>query len=165
MSDIKFRSVLFDTNVWLDSYMGFRRQCADASKAISLANENDLVIYYCPTSLKDVFYTIGNTLKAQMRLNGEEVTQQRALSIREIARGCADNMSWLGISAPLGEGQVRRAMMLKGTYPDLEDDLILACLEVEGIDAFVTSDKALLGKSPVPAFTPATFIEYLQSWG
>lgn len=165
MSDSKVRSVLLDTNVWLDYYLGYRAGNSDASRLISLLLEKEIPIYYSSLSLKDVFYSIASCLKADVRESGETLSLGRAQAIREIAWGCADNMSWMGFAAPMNESQVRRAMMLKGLHSDLEDDLVLSCLETDGIDSFVTSDKALLGKSPVPVFTPATFIEYLQSWG
>lgn len=162
MTKPMLRSVLLDTNVWLDNYIGSRKGNAAAGEVFRCAVENDLTIYYAPTSLKDVYYLIGSFLKADARSRGEAVTEERARAIQEVAWGCAHNMSWLGISAPIGELQVRTAMRCRGIHPDLEDNLVLACLEVEGVDSFVTSDQALLGKAPVPSFTPETFVKFVS---
>lgn len=164
MTKPRFRSVLLDTNIWLDNYIGSRKGNAAAGEVFRCAAENDLIIYYAPTSLKDVYCLVGSFLKADARNRGEAITEDRARAMQEIAWGCAHNMSWLGICAPIGESQVRTAMRYRGLHPDLEDDLLLACLEVEGVDSFVTNDKSLLGKAPVPSFTPETFVQFASQW-
>ncbi len=118
------------------------------------------MLLYAPQSLKDVFYLLSRTLK---KLHGEgSLTEQFALSCQETAWACVENMASIATCAPVDEGTAWIARHLRGVHADLEDNMILACLENKAVECFVTNDASLLGKCAKPAFTPETFLEYIR---
>lgn len=151
----KIKSLLIDTNVWLDYFLGEGPNLEAISKIISIGYTNDLMLLYTPTSAKDLFYLIPRRLKR----SGGETGESYVL----VAWACVKRMMGLATAAPLTLGECELARMLGTKYPDFEDNLVLAAGETVKADYIVTQDKAFIAQLPEACITPARAVELLSA--
>lgn len=101
------------------------------------------------TSLSDFFYSMQSSVKARFRQEqGSELTHAQAISAREYAWGCLNNLleNHTVVGADLSDvwvGQKQRAI-----HPDFEDDLLIAAAYRAEPGFIVTNDEKLLRHSP-----------------
>ena len=156
-------TMVVDTNVWLDNYLHNRDGYEAARNFFNLVSSLDIRPLYSAATLKDVFYIIGSSLKTEIRYEGSKLTKGDALSIREIAWACVENMRELGTAVCVDEADLWLACKYRRLHGDLEDNLVLAAAERVHADYLVTSDTQLIRKSTVAAFTPADMTTYLKT--
>ncbi len=126
--------LLFDTNVLLDVLLA-REPWADVATALWRANdEGRLVGYVVASALTDIFYIA-------RRLTDVD----RAL---EAVRLCMMAFE----VCPVERATIERALGLRGR--DFEDNIVIACAEMMGLDGIVTRNEADFTHSPVPVWSP-----------
>ena len=111
-----------------------------------------------PTSAKDVFYIVPRRLKRAVEGDGCS-----SASYNEVAWACLEAMMNLGTAAPLSFAECELARMLKNTYNDFEDNLILASGETAQADYVVTNDGGMLKSMPETCVTPARALILAQA--
>lgn len=153
--------MLIDTNVWIDYYDGERTGHRSATSLIIAAFNKRISIVYAPTSIKDLFYIIGAMLKEDARRHEDDLREESALAIQEVAWGCVEHMADIATAVSIGEPQIWLARHYKPRHGDFEDNLVLAAVEASSVDYFVTNDRGLMGKTSCPTFTCADMLARL----
>lgn len=147
------KSVLVDTNVWLDYFMSEGPQLDEICGLVAAAHHSKLTLLYAPTSAKDLFYLIPRRLR---RTEGRE-----GISYRPAAWACLRRLMEIATAAPLSFPECELARTLGKTFSDFEDNLILAAAETAKADYVVTQDRAFLASAPEVCVTPARAMELL----
>ena len=152
MNDKPLR-ILFDTNIWLDFYLGSRTYHKDAMALYDAAKTNGADVLCAFVSLKDVYYLIDASLKREARASNGELAEEDAQSIQMLAWECVKNM--LVCSTPIGAdiSDAWHASKLQRIHGDFEDDLIIAAARRSNCDYLVTNDRQLLSNAPVNAIS------------
>ncbi len=157
------KSILIDTNVWLDNYIGSRSTKKTSRSLIDLCRYLEIDLYLAAVSLKDVYYNIGAALKRERRAEGNPIDSPIAISIEEYAWKCVLNMMKIGTLVPVDTSDFVTARYYHQVHPDLEDDLILAAAQRARANYLVTTDEKLLRHAPVAAITPGDMHTLLES--
>lgn len=156
-------TLLIDTNIWLDYYLGDRPQSEAAKNLIVYAEEMNLTLAYAATSLKDVFYILHREFKELFRHEARTLSNTQAASCSKAAWECIHHMMEIAIATPIGEPQIWLASHYEDIHGDFEDDLILATLETSKADFLVTEDVTLQKKAPTGAFSAADMLAFLRT--
>ena len=129
--------LLIDTNVWLDYFLARTNATRPIVELLSRAAEaEDIVLFSSSLSVKDVYYILGRTMKADARREG-------ALTPEAIAG--ADETAWQkSIIASVGADEVFDSFVFKYHHNDFEDDLMLGVANRIDADYVVTEDKNLI---------------------
>ncbi len=150
----KVSSLLLDTNVWLDYFMGEGPCVGEISRLIAHAQTSSLSLLYAPTTAKDLFYLIPRRLRMR---GGDD-----GVSYAPAAWACLERMMEVAAAAPLSFPECELARMLRKKFPDFEDNLIIAAAETADVDYIVTQDKVFLSQAPEACITPARAAELLD---
>lgn len=145
------RTIMFDTNVWLDAFDGNRSRSSEANRLIDVCEAADIDMLYAATSSKDVYYLLCASLKHQARAVGESVTAERAQAISAYASACIDAMCALATAVGMDVSDVRVARVYQKLHADFEDTLIYAAAQRAHVDLLVSSDEDMVRHAPVPA--------------
>lgn len=156
-------TVLLDTNVWIDNYVGNRKNSSVVRALINICQQQNIELCAAILSLKDVYYQIGAELKREQRATEEGLSATQAMAIEEIAWQCAINLSKHAVLVAADQSDFVTARFFHQIHPDLEDDLILAAVERSEADYLITNDKRLLSHAPVAALTPAEMLTLLKA--
>lgn len=155
-------SLLLDTNIWLDYYLGTRLGHDLAMRLIASAVEAGANLLYAISSSKDVYFLVDAGLKRLYReQHGGRLSEEAALAANEAAWGCVNHLSELACAVPCDASDVWIAQKQKSLHGDYEDDLIIAAAKRAQVDCLVTSDEALRRHAPVTAFSVEDAITYL----
>lgn len=157
------KSILIDTNIWLDNYIGTRSAKRASRSLIDVCYRLKIDLYLALVSLKDVYYNIGAALKRERRSEGDSVDSSTAAAIEEYAWKCVLNMAEIGTLIPADTSDFVTARYYHQVHPDLEDDLILAAAQRARVNYLVTRDEKLLRHAPVAAITPDDMYTLLRS--
>lgn len=161
-----FSSVLLDTSIWIDLYLGYRAGSETARRLVETAIEMDIGLLYAPTSSKDVFYIVAADYKRSYRRDhGGSLSEGAARAARQTAWACVDNMAELGSAVGCDESDVWFARKQRGLHPDFEDDLVIAAAVRADAGCVVTNDRELVQHSPVAALTCEDALAYLHAFG
>ena len=144
-------SLLVDTNVWLDYFMGEGPGLEATKGLVHLAHEGSLGLLYAPTTAKDLFYLIPRRLR---RLGPDDGT-----CYQPAAWACIEKLMEVAAAAPLSFPECELARMLRHTFQDFEDNLVIAAAETAKADYVVTQDRALLAAMPEACVTPDRALE------
>ncbi len=157
-------SVMVDTCVWLDNYLG-ARPGADQSRAfIDRAAACDIELLYAVTSAKDVYYLVAATLKSEQRQQGIELTPAVLAADNETAWACVENMAENATAVGLDASDVWLAHRYKAVHRDFEDNLVVAAAQRAKTDYLVTNDERLIKHAPIAALAPADLLALLQAF-
>ena len=156
-------TLLLDTNIWLDYYLGDRAQSNAAKDLIMYAEEKGLPLVYASTSLKDVFYILQREFKESFRHEGRVMSSDQASSCCKAAWGCLRHMMEIAVAAPVGEAQIWLASHYEDLHADFEDDLILATIETSKANFLVTGDETLQQKAQIGAFDATAMLTFLHT--
>ena len=137
---MRARSLLLDTNVWLDYFLGTGPSIDDISRIVERGAEGAVELFYI--------------LPRRLRRACANGAQADEASFRSVAWACVEHMMELACAAPLSHAECQLARMLRGEFGDFEDDLILAAAETAKVDYIVTNDRALLRSVPEACVTP-----------
>lgn len=152
--------VLVDTNVWVDSFLGFRAGHTAAMEFLDAATQKSAQLLYPVSSLQDVFAILIMEMKRKAMESGQ-VSEDVAWGIRESAWACIDSLCQNAVSVGAQESDVWLASKLRGVNWDLEDNMVLAAAKRCEADYLVTSDAHLIQKANVTAYTPADMAKLL----
>ena len=153
---MKLSRLLLDTNVWLDYFMNDGPHIDAIERIIAEGLSERILLLYAPTSAKDLFYLLPRRLRAK---DGENETS--AASRRSAAWTCVERMMDIGAAAPLSQAECELARMMRPSFDDLEDNLVIAAAETAGADYVITSDRRLLAAAPEACITPERAIDLL----
>lgn len=156
-------TLLLDTNVWLDNYLGARPGHPVANRLLDLAAQVDADLLVPLTSLKDFFYLMQIELKRCTSADGGAPTPDDIHAIREIAWAALENLS--GIATVVGGdgSDAWTARKHRAIHDDFEDGLVIAAALRSKADFLITRDEKLLRHSPVAALSPADMVSYLEA--
>lgn len=155
-------TLLIDTNVWLDHFLGRSNTASPATDVLTYAAKNERVMLtYASTTAKDVFFLVGRILKQEARECGA-LSEGCAQAANEVAWACLENMSELATAIPADEGDLWFARKYRSYHGDFEDNLIVAAARRAKADYIVTTDKLLLKHAPAAAITPQDLLGKLN---
>lgn len=157
------KTLLLDTNIWIDYYLGDRPGSKAAAELIAAADVLKITHAYPSLSVKDLYYVLNQETKREFRKASGVLTESQALACNEYAWACVGAMRGIAVASPIGEPQVWLACHYKDIHCDFEDDLVLAALETSKADFLVTNDEALCRKAPKGALSAADMLAYLRA--
>lgn len=157
------RSVVVDTNIWLDYYLGSRPGSADAKDFVEAALRADVELLITVSSLKDLYYLIQSEYKRNIRTGGSAVSESDALAVKEVAWGCVNHATELATVVGADMSDVWLARMQRSLHDDFEDDLVLAAVKRAEALCLVTNDDLLAKRAPVVVFGPKDAAAFLQT--
>jgi predicted nucleic acid-binding protein len=140
----KFKSLLLDTNVWIDNYFPHRKNHDAACKFIDNAIRLECNIFYAIGSLKDIFYLSDKYFKYEVRKVKGELNEDDAAAANEMAWGIIRNMNSIATGIAIDTTDIYLADKMKNIHSDFEDNLVLAAASRASVDLLVTQDKQLI---------------------
>lgn len=136
--------LLIDTNVWLDYFLVRTNATRPIVELLSRAAEaEDIVLFSSSLSVKDVYYILGRTMKADARREGA-LTPEAIAGADETAWACVRLIRQKSIIASVGADEVFDSFVFKYHHNDFEDDLMLGVANRIDADYVVTEDKNLI---------------------
>lgn len=155
--------LLLDSNIWLDLFASNRPGRDDAIELVTYAIDQEIILLYAGSSIKDVYYLLEEREKRLLRAEGTEITGSIAAAIDEYAWGCLRTMEEIATVVPLDQADIWLATKYRAIHGDFEDNLVLAAAERANADFLVTSDAALLRKSPVAALSAGDLAALMEA--
>jgi predicted nucleic acid-binding protein len=141
VEEIRPLNVLIDINVPLDIFLVREPWFSDAKKVWAAHTRRAIVGHIAAHGFTNLFYIARRTVGAE--------------KAREAVRLCLQTFEVI----PVGRQELEYADSLEGS--DIEDNLVLACASLAGLDAIVTRDPKGFAGSPVPVLTPAELLARL----
>ena len=136
--------LLIDTNVWLDYFLARTNATRPIVELLSrAAKAEDIVLFSSSLSVKDVYYILGRTMKADARREGA-LTPEAIAGADETAWACVRLIRQKSIIASVGADEVFDSFVFKYHHNDFEDDLMLGVANRIDADYVVTEDKNLI---------------------
>lgn len=142
------KTMLIDTNVWLDYFVPGRKGREQASDLFLLAARKNYELLYPVRILADVFYIVSENNKQFLRKHYGELDEDAAQSARSVAWDCVVKMSEIATAVGADVADVWYALKLRSLSEDLEDNFVLAAAERVHPSLLVTNDKQLLQHAP-----------------
>ena len=154
-SSVQTTTILFDTNVWIDYFLGREGVVDDIVDLIADVRSSGYSIATTVSIKKDVFYIIPREL--HRRASGERPTASTPThgAFTEIAWALLDQMDDLATVVPIGMREDFFARHLRSEHGDYEDDALVATARSIGARCVATSDIRLLSRFPDVCRTPA----------
>lgn len=134
--------ILLDTNVVLDVLLGREPWQAEASAIWQAVDEGQVVAYVPASAITDIYYVA--------RKLTDLVRARRSVQV------CLDAFHVCAVDRFVLE----RALVLSGS--DYEDNVQIACAELNGLDAIVTRDPDDYEGSPIAIWSPAQCLKNLR---
>lgn len=156
-------SLVVDTCVWVDNYLGTRPGSGEARSLLDAAIRLDIDLLYAITSAKDVYYLVAQVLKREQAREGVPLTPSLVAANKETAWACVENMEHNATAVGLDASDVWLAHKFKPVHDDFEDNLVVAAARRAKADYLVTNDERLLRHSPVAALSPRDMLALLRS--
>lgn len=156
-------SLVIDTCVWVDNYLGTRPGSGEARSLLDAAIRLDIDLLYAITSAKDVYYLVAQVLKREQTREGVPLTPSLVAANKETAWACVENMERNATAVGLDASDVWLAHKFKPVHDDFEDNLVVAAARRAKADYLVTNDERLLRHSPVAALSPRDMLALLRS--
>ena len=89
----RFASIVVDTNVWLDYYLGFREGNRDACELLTAANRAGVNLLCAVTTTKDLFYLIAADFRRDWRSrHGGQLSEEGVAASHTTAWACLKNL-------------------------------------------------------------------------
>ena len=154
--------VLLDTNVWLDAFDGARSRSREANELIDVCARRGIDLLYAVGTAKDVYYLVGASLKRQVRMAGEALSEGQTRAIAAYAAACVTNMDEIATAVGADSSDVWLARKYQRIHADFEDCMVLAAAQRAKADYLVTSDEALLRHAPVAALSVDDFLALVR---
>lgn len=155
-------SLLIDTNIWLDYFNPDRSGHDTAVLLLEGACRRGVAIMYATTSIKDVFYLMGASLKQAARQERGVLSEGQARAIRATCWGIVEAMGELGTPVGADASDFWIARKFCTLHSDLEDNFVLAATQRVDVDVLVTNDEELIQHAPVCAMTARDACAYLE---
>lgn len=162
MTPDRRKTVLLDTNVWLDYLIEERSGHSSAMALIERVIDTDEAELCCYAgSLKDVYFIFLIDRKRRLREEFGEVSERDARALNEIAWAAIEAIEGLVSVIPSDTRTVWLARKMKRFCADFEDCLVLAACELSGANFLVTGDEGLRKVAPVKAGNAEEILPYL----
>lgn len=158
------RSVVVDTNVWLDFYLGARPGHQAAQNALTAAHMQEVNLLYAVTTAKDVYYLSSANLKRDTRASTGTLTQGDALAIAEMSWGFVRSLNEMATAVGADSADVWLALKYRRLHRDFEDNFVIAAAQRAKADLILTTDEALMRHAPVACMRPADFVRLLEAF-
>jgi len=147
--------ILVDTNIWIDYYTARDIAHGHSSQLIKSLLGSKHEVYACTLSTNDLFYLLQVYLKlAHRRQLGDSLSPEQALAIKEVAWKSTEHMIKVAKLIAVDTFECQRALALRETSNDYEDNLIIACALTCGVDYLVTNDESLQASKAVKVIYP-----------
>lgn len=158
-------TILLDTNIWLDYFLGWRDMSQVALRVVSRALELGYTLAYAVTSAKDVYYLVASEHKRLERLETGTLSEAAVSAANVSAWGCVNAMQEMACAVPLDHTDVWVASKQRVLHGDFEDDLVIAAALRAKVDYLVTNDERLLRHCPVAALDARDMLALLEAEG
>lgn len=136
--------LLIDTSVWLDYFFARTNATRPIVELFSRAAEaENIVLFSSSLSVKDIYYILGKTMKADARRVGA-LTPEAIAGADETAWACVRLIRQKSIIASVGADEVFDSFVFRHHHNDFEDDLMLGVANRIDVDYVVTEDKNLI---------------------
>ncbi len=145
MEEVRLVNVLLDVNLLLDLFLMREPWVADAQELWTAHHRRRLVGHIAAHGITNFFY-----------IARKVVGLGRA---REAVRLILQTFDVI----PIGRAELQRADALPGS--DIEDNLVLACASVAGLDAIITRDPKGFAGSTIPVLSPTALLARLAGDG
>ncbi|MFH5834396.1 type II toxin-antitoxin system VapC family toxin [Halalkalibaculum sp. DA3122] len=135
--------VLFDTNVLLDVFIEREPFFEASAQAIGLAEKGEIEGWICGTTVTTIFYLLAK------QLSSKSATQH----VREILK--IFNVS-----------NINRVVLedaLDSDFNDYEDGVLYQSAIHANLEAIITRNQKDFDKSKIPIYSPAVFLEALDT--
>ena len=159
------RTLLLDTNVWLDYFLGWRDMSPTSRRLVDLALNQDCTLTYAVSSVKDVFYIVASEHKRLERASEGSLGKGTVAAANAAAWGCVNALQEMACAVPLDHTDVWMASKQRVLHADFEDDLIIAAALRARADYLVTNDEGLLRHCPVAALDARDMVALLEAEG
>lgn len=156
-------TILLDTNIWLDYFLGWRDMSQVAQRVIGRALELGCTLVYALPSVKDVYYLVASEHKRLERLETGSLSEAAVCAARASAWGCVNAMQEMACAVPLDHTDVWVASKQRVLHGDFEDDLVIAAAFRAKVDYLVTNDEGLLRHCPVAALDARDMLALLDA--
>lgn len=148
--------LMLDTNVWLEY---FTRDGVNPKSSAHLIEKGALEqadLMFAPSTAKDLFYLLPCVFK-RAAMDGD-----KDVSFKPAAWAAVSFMLESATPAPLSAAECNLAAMMRHTFDDYEDNLLLASAETSECDLVVTRDRQLLAHFPETCVTPERAVELVE---
>ncbi len=145
MAEVRRLNVLLDVNLLLNVFLDREPWVSEARTVWTAHHERRLTGHVAAHGLTNLFYIARKVIGTDKARKAVRLVLQTF----EIA--------------PIGRRELELADSLSGT--DLEDNLVLACASLAGLDAIVTRDPRGFAGSTVAVLSPAELLERLAKPG
>ena len=142
MEEVRLLNALLDVNLLLDVFLEREPWVAEAQELWTAHHRRRYVGHIAAHGFTNLFYVARKIIGLE--------------KAREAVRLCLQTF----VVIPVGRPELERADSLPGS--DIEDNLVLACACVSGIDAIVTRDPSGFRHSPIRVLSPAEFLALLR---
>ena len=131
--------ILLDTNVVLDVLLNRQKWLKSSGAIWRKSDEGVFTTYLGATTFTDIFYIVRRSRDIEIARRSMEVCLN-AFTICEVNRGILEVAQ-----AKLGN--------------DFEDNILIACAEMYGLDGIVTRDKKGFKHAKIPVYTPDELLQ------
>lgn len=152
-------SLLLDTGVWLDNYLGSRPGSTATRKLVVVALKHDVTLLHTVTAVKDIHHIVAQTLTCERRATGAEITQHTVLADDQAAWACVQNMGAISTAVGIDASDLWLAEKYRAIHGDIDGNLAVAAARRSNASILVTNDAALIHHAPVVAMTPSDVLE------
>lgn len=152
------RTLLFDTNVWLDYYLGRSGVASDIAHVIEYVRAGGDTIITTVSIKKDVFYIVPRELRRLAHAQDPGSPVPSGDSFTQIAWAVLESMDDIATVVPLSMREDFFARHLRRECDDYEDNALLATAHSAGAQIVVTSDRRLLERFGDRCQTPAAVL-------
>lgn len=155
-------SIVLDTCILLDNYLGERNSASHSRELIDFCLDEGIALLYSASSVGNVAYVIEQTLKAQARKSEVLIDEDISAAVKCAAFACIDNLQQIATAVGVDDSDIWLARKYEKLHEDIEDNLVLAAVERAKADFLVTNDEKLIRHAPCAAFDPRSMLEYLR---
>lgn len=157
------RTLLLDTNIWLDYFLGWRDMSPTSRRLVELALNQDCTLAYAVSSAKDVFYIVTSEHKRLERAAEGSLGKGAVAAANAAAWGCVNALQEMACAVPLDHTDVWMASKQRVLHADFEDDLIIVAALRAKADYLVTNNEGLLRHCPVAALDARDMVALLET--
>ena len=141
--------VLCDTNIWLDYYLGARRNHELVREFIIEGCRQGLSFMVPSSCLGDFFYLAQVEYKRALREVYGQLDDSQAMAAQASAWANLEHLLEFATVIGIDHGDTYIAMKYRALHGDYEDDLVIAAALRANVGCLVTDDEKLRFHSPV----------------
>ncbi len=138
MEEVRLLNVLLDINLLLDVFLVRAPWVAEAQAIWTAHHRRRLVGHIAAHGVTNLFYV------ARKIIGIEKAREAVRLGLQTF------------VVLPIGRAELELADALPGN--DIEDNLVLACASIAGLDAIITRDRKGFAGSTIPILSPAELL-------